>query len=78
MARKMNELEVEKLLHWWIGTPAGYLGGFGGYPAFPTLAAAGKVPIVLHEQNAVLGRVNRIFAKKAKVIQPKCLHRSNP
>jgi UDP-N-acetylglucosamine--N-acetylmuramyl-(pentapeptide) pyrophosphoryl-undecaprenol N-acetylglucosamine transferase len=42
--------------------------GFGGYPAFPTLAAAGKVPIVVHEQNAVLGRVNRIFAKKAKVV----------
>jgi len=40
--------------------------GFGGYPAFPTLLAArGRVPMVLHEQNAVLGRVNRVFAARA-------------
>ncbi|EJL29458.1 undecaprenyldiphospho-muramoylpentapeptide beta-N-acetylglucosaminyltransferase [Novosphingobium sp. AP12] len=40
--------------------------GFGGYPALPTLLAAraAKLPTVLHEQNAVLGRVNRYFAKK--------------
>ncbi len=42
--------------------------GFGGYPAFPALAAAGKTPIVLHEQNAVLGRVNRVFANRAAVV----------
>jgi len=38
--------------------------GFGGYPAFPVLAAArlSGVPRVIHEQNAVLGRVNRVFA----------------
>lgn len=38
--------------------------GFGGYPSFPTMMAAYwcKVPIMLHEQNAVLGRVNRILA----------------
>src|ERR687898_493966 len=32
--------------------------GFGGYPAFPSLIAASamRVPTVLHEQNAVLGR----------------------
>ncbi|PHR60423.1 MAG: undecaprenyldiphospho-muramoylpentapeptide beta-N-acetylglucosaminyltransferase [Robiginitomaculum sp.] len=41
--------------------------GFGGYPAFPALRAAQSlgVPTILHEQNAVLGRVNRVFAKKA-------------
>jgi len=41
--------------------------GFGGYPAFPVLAAARarQVPIVIHEQNAVLGRVNRLFAGSA-------------
>lgn len=41
--------------------------GFGGYPAFPALSAARrcKVPIIVHEQNAVLGRVNRQFASKA-------------
>ena len=44
--------------------------GFGGYPAFPALMAArrAKVPILIHEQNAVLGRVNRRFARKAAVV----------
>ncbi len=44
--------------------------GFGGYPAFPALAAARrlKVPIIIHEQNAVLGRVNRRFASHADVV----------
>ncbi len=41
--------------------------GFGGYPAFPAMRAAQSVglPTILHEQNAVLGRVNRVFAAKA-------------
>ena len=41
--------------------------GFGGYPAFPALYAAQKmgVPTILHEQNSVLGRVNRVFADRA-------------
>jgi UDP-N-acetylglucosamine--N-acetylmuramyl-(pentapeptide) pyrophosphoryl-undecaprenol N-acetylglucosamine transferase len=44
--------------------------GFGGYPAMPTMLAAraAKLPIVLHEQNSVLGRVNRWFAKKVDAI----------
>lgn len=44
--------------------------GFGGYPAFPALAAARRlgVPIIIHEQNAVLGRVNRQFAKPARLV----------
>ncbi len=43
--------------------------GFGGYPAFPGLAAAGgRTPIIIHEQNAVLGRVNRVFAKRAAAV----------
>jgi UDP-N-acetylglucosamine--N-acetylmuramyl-(pentapeptide) pyrophosphoryl-undecaprenol N-acetylglucosamine transferase len=38
--------------------------GFGGYPSLPTIAAASlsKVPTALHEQNAVLGRANRLVA----------------
>jgi UDP-N-acetylglucosamine--N-acetylmuramyl-(pentapeptide) pyrophosphoryl-undecaprenol N-acetylglucosamine transferase len=38
--------------------------GFGGYPAFPPLVAARlrKIPTALHEQNAVLGRANRVLA----------------
>jgi UDP-N-acetylglucosamine--N-acetylmuramyl-(pentapeptide) pyrophosphoryl-undecaprenol N-acetylglucosamine transferase len=44
--------------------------GFGGYPAFPALlgAFANKVPTVIHEQNAVLGRVNRLTASKVNAI----------
>jgi UDP-N-acetylglucosamine--N-acetylmuramyl-(pentapeptide) pyrophosphoryl-undecaprenol N-acetylglucosamine transferase len=44
--------------------------GFGGYPAFPALAAArmAGIPFAIHEQNSVLGRVNRVFAKKAGFI----------
>ncbi len=44
--------------------------GFGGYPAFPALLAANaeSIPSVLHEQNAVLGRVNRWLAGTAKAI----------
>lgn len=44
--------------------------GFGGYPAFPALWAAtsAKVPSVIHEQNAVLGRVNRFLAGRVDAI----------
>lgn len=44
--------------------------GFGGYPAYPALSAARRrrIPIIIHEQNAVLGRVNRAFAKKAAIV----------
>lgn len=40
--------------------------GFGGYPSFPTVfAAAGKnIPTVIHEQNSVLGRANRLLAPR--------------
>ena len=42
--------------------------GFGGYPSFPTMAAGvfGSHTTVIHEQNSVLGRVNRLFARKVK------------
>ncbi|TVS98806.1 undecaprenyldiphospho-muramoylpentapeptide beta-N-acetylglucosaminyltransferase [Wolbachia pipientis] len=44
--------------------------GFGSYASFPTLFAAKifSIPIILHEQNTVLGRVNRFFFKSAKLI----------
>ncbi|WP_296680091.1 undecaprenyldiphospho-muramoylpentapeptide beta-N-acetylglucosaminyltransferase [Novosphingobium sp.] len=44
--------------------------GFGGYPALPALWAAtgAKVPSVIHEQNAVLGRVNRFLAGRVDAI----------
>jgi len=44
--------------------------GFGGYPAVPALlaATARRIPTVLHEQNAVLGRANRFLAGDAAAI----------
>lgn len=44
--------------------------GFGGYASVPAMAAAQSLGIatVLHEQNAVLGRANRLFAGRAKRI----------
>lgn len=40
--------------------------GFGGYPTIPALAAAWVLrrPRMIHEQNGVLGRVNRLFARR--------------
>lgn len=44
--------------------------GFGGYPALPALLAAraADIPSVIHEQNAVLGRVNRLLSGKVNAI----------
>lgn len=44
--------------------------GFGGYPSFPALLAAHllRIPIILHEQNAVFGRANRVVAPWTKKI----------
>jgi UDP-N-acetylglucosamine--N-acetylmuramyl-(pentapeptide) pyrophosphoryl-undecaprenol N-acetylglucosamine transferase len=49
--------------------PSGVI-GFGGYPAFPALLAArrDRIPTLLHEQNAVLGRVNRLMASRVDAI----------
>jgi UDP-N-acetylglucosamine--N-acetylmuramyl-(pentapeptide) pyrophosphoryl-undecaprenol N-acetylglucosamine transferase len=44
--------------------------GFGGYPTVPPLLAANlrAVPTVLHEQNAVMGRANRLLARRVTAI----------
>ena len=44
--------------------------GFGGYPSVPTVIAAGRlgVPTVIHEQNALLGRANRLLAARVRRI----------
>ena len=46
--------------------------GFGGYPTIAPVSATrfmrDKPPVVLHEQNAVLGRANRAMAKRATVL----------
>ncbi len=40
--------------------------GFGGYPSFPTVFAASLlgIPTIIHEQNAILGKANRVLASR--------------
>lgn len=44
--------------------------GFGGYPSFPPVMAAWlrRIPTAIHEQNSVLGRANRLLAKRVTAI----------
>ena len=44
--------------------------GFGGYPSFPPLLAALqlKIPTIIHEQNAIMGRANRAIARWVSAI----------
>lgn len=44
--------------------------GFGGYPSFPTMVAARqlKIKTIIHEQNAVLGKVNACLAPYVDMI----------
>lgn len=60
---------LQSLVILWRSRPA-IIVGFGGYPALPGLLAATvlRIPTVVHEQNAVLGRVNRVLAKRVHAI----------
>jgi UDP-N-acetylglucosamine--N-acetylmuramyl-(pentapeptide) pyrophosphoryl-undecaprenol N-acetylglucosamine transferase len=44
--------------------------GFGGYPSVPTVYAATlrRIPTLIHEQNAVMGRANRFLAPRVTAI----------
>ena len=44
--------------------------GFGGYPTVPPVLAATlrKIPTLIHEQNAVMGRANKLLAARVKAI----------
>ena len=44
--------------------------GFGGYPALPAMLAStsADIPTIVHEQNAILGRVNRLMAGRVDAI----------
>ncbi len=48
----------------------GAIVGFGGYPTVPPMLAAQRLGIstVLHEQNAVLGRANRLLAHRVDLV----------
>jgi UDP-N-acetylglucosamine--N-acetylmuramyl-(pentapeptide) pyrophosphoryl-undecaprenol N-acetylglucosamine transferase len=44
--------------------------GFGGYPSFPPILAAARlgIPCCVHDQNAVMGRANRVLARWADAV----------
>jgi UDP-N-acetylglucosamine--N-acetylmuramyl-(pentapeptide) pyrophosphoryl-undecaprenol N-acetylglucosamine transferase len=44
--------------------------GFGGYPTLPPVLAAAfrSIPTVIHEQNGVMGRANRLLAPRVRAI----------
>ncbi|WP_134726395.1 UDP-N-acetylglucosamine--N-acetylmuramyl-(pentapeptide) pyrophosphoryl-undecaprenol N-acetylglucosamine transferase [Paracoccus luteus] len=44
--------------------------GFGGYPTIPAMSAALAlgIPRMIHEQNGVMGRVNRAFARRVQTV----------
>jgi UDP-N-acetylglucosamine--N-acetylmuramyl-(pentapeptide) pyrophosphoryl-undecaprenol N-acetylglucosamine transferase len=43
--------------------------GFGGYPTVPPLfTAAGSFPTIIHEQNAVMGRANKMLSGRVTAI----------
>jgi UDP-N-acetylglucosamine--N-acetylmuramyl-(pentapeptide) pyrophosphoryl-undecaprenol N-acetylglucosamine transferase len=44
--------------------------GFGGYPTVPPLLAATgmRIPSLIHEQNAVMGRANKLMASRVQAI----------
>ncbi len=44
--------------------------GFGGYPSFPPVIAASRlgIPCCVHEQNAVMGRANRLLLRYADAV----------
>lgn len=53
-----------------LGDRPSVVAGFGGYPSFPALSAAIalKLPRMIHEQNGVLGKVNRLHAKRVHAV----------
>jgi UDP-N-acetylglucosamine--N-acetylmuramyl-(pentapeptide) pyrophosphoryl-undecaprenol N-acetylglucosamine transferase len=59
--------ESRKILRW---VKPALAVGFGGYASVPAMLAASqaRIPLLLHEQNAVMGRANRLLASRASRI----------
>lgn len=57
-------------LHYFQQKRPDFVVGTGGYVSAPVLAAAEKlgIPVLLHEQNALMGRSNRLMRKKAQCV----------
>jgi len=66
---RIAEGTVGALWAMWRDRPAVVV-GFGGYPSIPALGAAMAlgVPRLLHEQNGVLGEVNRRLARRVAAV----------
>jgi UDP-N-acetylglucosamine--N-acetylmuramyl-(pentapeptide) pyrophosphoryl-undecaprenol N-acetylglucosamine transferase len=60
---------ISAVWQFWRDKPAVVV-GFGGYPTIPALSAALllRLPRMIHEQNGVLGRVNRVFAPRVNKV----------
>ncbi|MGH6861695.1 MAG: UDP-N-acetylglucosamine--N-acetylmuramyl-(pentapeptide) pyrophosphoryl-undecaprenol N-acetylglucosamine transferase, partial [Phyllobacterium sp.] len=63
----LGNLDSRKLFR--AGKPS-LVAGFGGYPTLPPLYAASamKIPTLIHEQNAVMGRANKALAARVNAI----------
>ncbi len=61
--------DARRILHD-MRRPPGVVIGFGGYPSLPAVKAALSlgIPTCIHEQNAVLGRVNRYLAPSVDAV----------
>jgi len=55
---------------WFLREKPACVVGFGGYPSMPAMSAAYvlRLPRIIHEQNGVLGRVNRLFAARVAAL----------
>ena len=61
---------IVEACRWFAHDRPAAVAGFGGYPALPALSGAiyHKIPRLIHEQNGVLGRVNRLFAARVDAL----------
>ena len=61
---------VVEACRWFAFDRPAVVAGFGGYPALPALAGAmyHRLPRLIHEQNGVLGRVNKLFAARVDAL----------
>jgi UDP-N-acetylglucosamine--N-acetylmuramyl-(pentapeptide) pyrophosphoryl-undecaprenol N-acetylglucosamine transferase len=72
MARTLWKLGSGLFSAWWMlgRVKPAVVVGFGGYPTVPPLMAAvwRGIPTLIHEQNAVMGRANRMLAGRVSRI----------
>lgn len=64
------ERSTQRAKEWFKEIKPDVVVGFGGYVSIPVAHAAEKlgIPVVLHEQNSVMGMANKYLAKKAEAV----------